>query len=53
MKKLKTNTEVFHQFQPSVTFHVETTHLFYSTKQRTGFYMKRNTELKRFNDFLF
>ena len=34
------------QFQPSFAFHIETSHLFCSAKQLTGFYMKRNTELE-------
>ena len=29
-------------FQPSVAFDIETSHLFGSTKQMTGFYMKSN-----------
>ena len=33
-------------FQPSVTFHIETSHLICSAKQITGFYMKYNTGLK-------
>ena len=33
-------------FQPSVAFHVETSHLFCGAKQMTGFCMKRNTGLK-------
>ena len=33
-------------FRPSVVFHIETSHLFCSAKQMTGFYMKRNTGLK-------
>ena len=32
-----------------VAFHIETSHLFWSTKQMTGFYMKRNTGMKRVN----
>ena len=39
----------FNQFQSSVVFHTENSHLFYRTKQMTGFYMKRNTGLKRVN----
>ena len=34
------------QFQPSVSFHIETSHFFCSAKQMTGFYRKRNIELK-------
>ena len=33
-------------YQPSVAFYVETRHLFWSATEMTGFYMKRNTELK-------
>ena len=36
----------FNLFQPSLAFHIETSHLFRRTKQITGFYMKRNTGLK-------
>ena len=33
-------------FQPSFTFHIETSHLIYATNQMTGFYMKCNNGLK-------
>ena len=33
-------------FQPSVAFHIETSHLFCRAKQVTGFYMIRSTGLK-------
>ena len=36
-------------FQPSVVFHIETSHWFCSAKQITGFYMKHNTGLKWVN----
>ena len=36
----------FDPFQPSVSFHTETSHLFCVTKQMTGFYMKCNTKPK-------
>ena len=36
----------FNSFQPSVTFRLETSHLFYAAKQMTGFYTKRSTGLK-------
>ena len=36
-------------FQPTVAFHIEISHLFYRAKQMTGFYTKRNTELKWVN----
>ena len=39
----------FNPFQPSVAFQIETIHLLNSSKQMTGFYMKRNTGLKWFN----
>ena len=39
----------FNPFQPSAAFHIETSHLFCSAKQMTGFYMKRNTGLKWVN----
>ena len=38
-------------FQPSVAFHIETSHLFCSAKQTTGFYMECNTRLKWVNLF--
>ena len=36
-------------FQPSVAFHTETIHLIRRANQRTGFFMKCNTGLKRVN----
>ena len=39
----------FNQFQPSVTFHIETSHLICTANQTTGFYMKSNTWLKWVN----
>ena len=36
----------FNQFQPTVAFLIETSHLFCPVKQMTGFYMKRNSCLK-------
>ena len=33
-------------FQPSVEFHIETSHLFCRAKQMTGFYMKHKNGLK-------
>ena len=47
-KSFKTN---FNQFQPSVAFHIETSHLFCRAKQITGLYMKLNTGLKWVNAF--
>ena len=38
-----------HLFKPSVAFQIETSHLFCSVKETTGFYMKRSPELKWFN----
>ena len=37
---------LFNPFQPSAAFLVETSHLFCSAKQVTGFCMKRNNGLK-------
>ena len=37
---------LFNPFQPSVAFHIETSHLICCANQMTGFYMKRNTGLK-------
>ena len=45
------NALELNQFQPSVAFHIETSHLFCRAKQMTGFYMKRNTGLKWVNSF--
>ena len=39
----------FNPFQPSVAFHIETSHLFCKAKQVTGFYMKHNTGMKWVN----
>ena len=36
----------FNLFQPSVAFHIETSHLFCRVKKMTGFYIKRNAGLK-------
>ena len=36
-------------FQPNVTFHIETIHLFCRAKKMTGFNMKHNTGLKWIN----
>ena len=36
-------------FQPSVAFHMETSHLIFSADQVNGFYMKCSTELKWVN----
>ena len=40
---------LFNPFRVSVGFHIETSHLFWSSTQMTGFYMKRNTRLKWVN----
>ena len=45
-----TNKDI-NPFQHSVAFHMETSHLFCSAKQMTGFYMKHNTGLKWANPF--
>ena len=42
---IKINRDV-DPFQPSVLFHIETSHLIFSTKQMTGFYMKYNIVLR-------
>ena len=39
-------------FQPSFVFHTETSHLFCSGKQMTGFYTKRNAGLKWVSKYL-
>ena len=39
-------TLYFNPFPLSVVFHIETSRLFCSTKQMTGFYLKLNTGLK-------
>ena len=39
----------FNSFQPSVTFHIENSHLIFIANPMTGFYMKCNTGLKWFN----
>ena len=38
-----------HFIQPSIAFHIESSHLFCCAKQVTGFYMKRNTGMKWVN----
>ena len=38
-------THLISPFRPSVAFHIETSHLFCSANQMTGFYMKFNTGL--------
>ena len=40
-------------FQPSVAFHVETSHLIRNANQTTGFYMKCNNGLKRAKESTF
>ena len=37
----------FNEFEPSVASHRETNHLFFRAKQKTVFYVKRNTGLKK------
>ena len=39
-------------FQPSVAFHIETSHLISKANQMTGFYVKCNTGLKWVNLFI-
>ena len=38
-------SRIFNLFQPSVAFHIETSHLIFTAKQMSDFYMKCNTEL--------
>ena len=42
--------ELLNPFQPSVAFHIGTSHLICSVNQMTGFYMECNTVLKCVND---
>ena len=42
--------EMGYPFQASVAFHIETSHLICIANQMTGFYMKRNAELKWVKD---
>ena len=37
-------------FQPSIAFHIETSHLIWKTDQMTGFYVKCKTGLKYANE---
>ena len=37
---------VFNPFQPRVAFHIETSNFICYANKTTGFYMKRNAELK-------
>ena len=46
MDRMKRKKEHFDLFQPSAAFHIETSHLFCSVKQMTGFFIKSNTGLK-------
>ena len=41
-----------HPFQPSITFHIETSHLLCSAKKMTGFCMKDKTGLKELMKFI-
>ena len=41
--------EKFNPYQPSIAFHIETSHLICRTNQMTGFYMKCKTGLKWVN----
>ena len=43
----------FNPFQPSVAFHIKTSHLIFNANQMTGFFMKWNTGLKWDNDIFF
>ena len=48
---VSTGIGMINPFQPSVAFHIETSHLFCVGKKMTGFYMKCNTGLKQVNPF--
>ena len=50
-RKFYITSILFNPFQPSVVFHIKTSHLFCSAKQMTGFYMKHNTGLKWVKNF--
>ena len=51
-RKIQFHTNVlFNPFQPSIAFHIETSDLLCFAKQKIGFYMKCNTDLKYFNAF--
>ena len=51
-RKIQFRTNVlFNPFQPSIAFHIETSDLLCFAKQKIGFYMKCNTDLKYFNTF--
>ena len=45
----KSTIQTLNPFQPRVSFHIETSHLFCRPKQMTAFYVKRNTGLKWVN----
>ena len=49
LEVLQGQSKSINTFQPSVTLHLETTHLICIANQMTGFYMKCNTGLKRVN----
>ena len=50
MCRIGTESEIkLNPFQPSVAFHIETSHLICSVKQMTGCYTKRKTGLKWVN----
>ena len=42
-------TDFVNQYQPSVVFHIEASHLICSANQIIDFYIKRNTGLIRVN----
>ena len=48
-KELMQLIDVINPFQPSVAFHIKTSHFFWTAKEITGFYMKWTTGLKSFN----
>ena len=49
-KRLYFNS-LFNPFQPSVAFHIETSHLICTANQMTGFYLECKTGLKWVNSF--
>ena len=47
---IKKKQEIWvNEYQPSVAFHIETSHLFRRVNQMSGFYIKRNTGLNWVN----
>ena len=42
---------LFNSFQPSITFHIENSHLIFSENQMTGFYMKCNLVFPSYRNY--